>query len=348
MIFKKVILFIICVGVALMLFGCKKRGNTGIKEEPKGGKTVNTDYSAPKTIESDDIVLFKTEFYRNADVAYDTSRQYAFNMTMSESGAYVISEGYNETLKCETDASFAGKLQALIRKYDIIKMNGKYELTSTLPPEYGPFVLKAEYASGEKLNITVDGDPSDSFTGEVLDLFAKEFGNHGINDLLPPEENTIITSFSIEYTRGDKKYAYGEMLIPISEDDAQHSLNDVAKYGIVEDGYIKKAWAHLWDRTEKTEICEDRMADLSDEFYKGLQDIVENTDLKKLVNGKTFPGGFDYDNTPEYYEIHIEYKSGKTLSAFSDNPEECARFIPVAEQFAAYYEGYLSNGDVMK
>jgi len=41
----------------------------------------------------------------------------------------------------------------------------------------------------------MDGNPKAKWTGEGLDLFATEFGEHGIENLLPPKENSTITRF---------------------------------------------------------------------------------------------------------------------------------------------------------
>lgn len=66
----------------------------------------------------------------------------------------------------------------------------------------------------------------------------------------------------------------------------------------------------------------------------GLQQIAESVNLRKIQNGKTFPGGYDYENAPQYYEFYIEYLSGKTMSGFSDEPSGCEKFKPIAEQFS--------------
>lgn len=174
----------------MFMFGCRRRNKINRPEEECGGKIVKTDPKAPKSIKSDDITFFETEFFRNEDDTYRNSGYYRFMLNKDENGSYTISGDKKEALKCETDREFATKLGKLIRDYGLIEQNGKYEVTSGLPPECGPFVLRAEYSSGERLWFTCDGDPDDKFTGAVLDLFAKEFGKHGIEEYLPPKEDS--------------------------------------------------------------------------------------------------------------------------------------------------------------
>lgn len=292
-----VIIVIICIGAAALLTGCKQKPIDPPTEDIiTGGKKDNTDPDAPKEIRSDELISFETDFFRNSDFVYEKERGYRFKLKKTEGDVYVIAEGYDDVLKCETDGAFAAKLQQLLREYDLISLNGIDKQTYGLPEEYGPYWLSAEYASGEKLYFSMDGDPNAAWTSAVLDLFAKEFGAHGINDLLPPKEESMMTRFSLEYISGDVKYCCIETEVPLAE-----------------------------------------------EHYIALQKIVEETELIRYQNGSIFSGNFDYDNTPQYYEFYIEYESGKRMSAFSDDPEECERFKPIAERFAQYYKEYIEQ-----
>lgn len=175
---------LLCVSILTVLAGCDK-GGTEMEDIIDGGVVNNTNYLAPKEIESEDLVSFQTHFFRWADRLYGTSRSYSFSMTKSADGTYTIREDSQEPLNCETDAAFAAKLQQLIREYELISLNGTDEWTNGLPGEYSPCSLSAEYVSGEELSFYMDGDPEAEWSGAVLDLFAAEFGAHGIKDLLP-------------------------------------------------------------------------------------------------------------------------------------------------------------------
>lgn len=339
------IMLLICIGAAVMLAGCKHKEEIvpSTEDMMTGGKKDNTNYDAPKEIKSDELVFFETEFYRNSDFIYDKSRNYRFKMTKSEGDVFVLTEGYDEQLKCETEGTFSAKLQQIIKEYDLPKLNGIEKQTYGLPEEYAPYWVSAEYASGEKLYFFMDGNPNEGWTGVILDLFAKEFGNHGIDDLLPPKEESLMTRFSLEYTFGDIKYSYGEIWVPVTEEEKDRSLEDILTNGANKDDCVKKVYAEVWDRIGKTELGDDRMADITEEYYLALQEIVEDTELFRIQNGNIFPGGFDYDNTPQYYEFYIEYESGKRMSGFSDDVKQCEESKKIAERFSQYYDEYLER-----
>lgn len=280
-----------CIGAAALLAGCKQEQSVPTQEAVVGGTEDRTNHSAPKEIKSDELTFFQTDFYRNGDFVYDKNRKYRFKMTKAEGDVFVITEGYDEKLKCETDKTFAEKLQQVIREYNLIRLNGIEKQTYGLPEEFGPCLLSADYASGENLYFYMNGDPDAEWTGAILDLFAKEFGKHGIDDLLPPKEESPMTRFSLDYVFEDEMYCCSEM----------------------------------WDF-------------MTEENLQALQEIVEETELNRFQNGKIFPFDFDYENTPQYFEFYIEYESGKCMGGFSDDPEECEKFKPVAEKFSQYYE----------
>lgn len=336
---KYLILLLVCVAFVAILAGCRKKDE--IEPDPGevicGGRTVKTDPNAPKEIESDDLVSFEAYFYKDADFYYDVQRSYRFSMTKEEDGTYTIFEG-EDSLSCKTDADFAAKLQNVIREQNLIASNGIYDVTSGIAPQYGPYELSALYASGESLTFCMNGDPTDKWTGAILDLFAKEFLARGVDAYGPSLEDRTMTRFNLDYAFDDIRHQYGEMLVPVTEDAKAKSVEDLVTNGIDEDGYAKKAFIKSIDRTALTVVDGDRMADLPENFYADLQEIFESCDAVSIFNGKTFPAAFDYEGVPEYFELYIEYESGKTFSAFSDDPEICEQFKPIAEAFSAYFE----------
>ena len=209
-----------------MLIGCGKKNIIKQTEVVSGGTRDDSDYDAPKTINSDELISFHTEFFRYGDSIYDVDRRYIFTMTKSDEGI-VITEGNAEELKCATDNTFVQKLIQIIKDYKLEELNGIDRQTYGLSPDYGPYWLEAEYASGEKLYFYMNGDPYAEWTWEVLDLFAREFGEHGIDDLLPPKENSKMTRFELEYVCGDIRYSYGETNVPMTEDHYE-ALKEIA------------------------------------------------------------------------------------------------------------------------
>lgn len=324
-----------------MIIGCSGRKNQN--EYKTGGTTDKTDYDAPKVIESDDLVSFETEFFRYSDYIYDKDRVYKFKMSRNDNGSFTISEGENESLKCETDEEFAKSLQQIIRENNLIELNGVNKKTAGLAPECSPYWIEASYDSSEKLYFYMDGNPYAEWTFEVLDLFANEFGDHGIMELLPEKEESQITRFNIEYSYGDIRYYYGEILVPITEEERNRDFEDIATNGMNEENCISMIYADAFDRTGKTNIKDDRKATITDDYYDVIKKMVDENNLIYYQNGEIIPYDFDYENTPEFFEFYIEYENGKIMSGFSDDPVTCEKFKDIAMQFSDYFDGYLDQ-----
>lgn len=318
----KLLAIVMCIGSMAMIGGCSGKRNQN--NYISGGITDNTDYDAPKVLESDDLVSFETEFYRNSDYVYDKGRKYIFKMSKNDKGVYTISEGEGEALKCETDEEFAKKLQQIIRDNNLMEFNGVYRKTAGLAPEYGPYWAEASYSSSEKLYFYMNGDPDAKWTFEVLDLFANELGNHGITELLPAKEESRISRFNIEYSFGDIRYYYGEVKVPVAGD-----------------GDIKMIHADTFDRTAKSDIEDNRRAVITDDYYDMIKKMVDDNNLIYFQNGEIIPFDFDLENTPVYFEFYIEYENGKIMSGYSDNPDTCEKFKDIAMQFSDFYDSYL-------
>lgn len=338
---KSLIIVLICIGGMLMLF-------SGIKSLFKhnvplsGGKIIKTDPHAPKEIKSDEIINFSISFFRYGDFYYEEDRNYSFKMTVTDDGKYIITEDSNEILQCETDKEFAVKLQKIISDNQFVQLNGTWEKTSGLPPEFEPYNLAVVYASNEKLNVHKDNNPHAEWTFDILDLFAREFDAHGISDLVPAKETSTVTRFSLEFAYDNVRHTYSEIYVPITEEEKQRDFEDIATNGYNLDNCQKMAYAQLWDRDTNTKISETRSADLSEEHYKALSEIAINTDLKRFDNGQICPPGFDY-NSPQYYEFYIEFESGNRLIGHSNDPEQCQLFKEIAEQFSDYYLDFVGR-----
>ncbi len=329
------------IGILLLITGCKK--GVGEGDVVNGGRVDYSDKKASKVIKSEELIYFQTSFHLAADEIYNDLRDYSFQMTTAENGNIYISEGYDESIKCQTDGIFVANLAQLIKDHNLAALNGVKRKTYGLPPEFDTCSLSAEYASGEVLSFYDDGDPNSDWTNAVFDLFAKEFTAHGINDLLPPKEDSMISRFSMEYTSGDLRHLYGEVQVPIKKKEDNRTTDDLLTNGIEEDQYEKKAYSDPVDRSGNTELLDTRMAAITPEHYIALGEIVNDSDLLYYVNGKTMPDEFDSQNTPAYFNFTIEYENGKVLQGFSDDSAEYKEFLPIAERFASYYEEYLEK-----
>lgn len=144
-----------------------------------GGTTQNTDYNAPKKIESDKLRSFSAKFF-----LYDESGSegdYWFEVKPNEEGKLILSEQCAYHVSCETNAALLSALQKIIVKYELVKMNGTDKYTNGLPPAYQPSFLSAAYESGERLCFCTNNDPDAAWTREVLQLLGDEFASHGEN-----------------------------------------------------------------------------------------------------------------------------------------------------------------------
>lgn len=326
-----------------MLFGLFNRILKDDIDVIDGGTKDDTNHLASKTISSTEITSFSTSFYRFSDNYYDDSRHYDFGMEIKD-GRYVIYEGFFDSrTECETDADFAVKLDEIIRKYNLIRYNGVSRVTSGLPPEYGPWSLNADYASGENLNFYENGNPTADWTRAVLDLFASEFSRHGIDDYMPVKESAKMTRFDLIFSYSDTTYTYGEIWVPVTEEAKNRTLEELATSGYDDENYARKAYTDRWSKTAKTPENDRRYADVSEDYYEALKAISEEVDLKLFNNGEVMPGGFDYDGTPQYYEFYVEYENGNRIMGFSDDPEKCEQFRPIANKYAAFFEEYLNE-----
>lgn len=177
---KMKVVLMLCIGAALLMCGCSKKNQEQKPAEmpSDGGTTIQTSSAVRKEIESDNLVSFRAEFFRFGDEQYPEDRKYLFKMTKTDENLFVITEGKEGIISCETDQSFADALQTIIREYDLIELNGTWEETSGLPVEFSPCSVDARYDSDEKLSFHMDGDPEEEWTGKVLDLFEKEFAKN--------------------------------------------------------------------------------------------------------------------------------------------------------------------------
>lgn len=288
-----------------MLCGCV---NGGIKDKSQ---------NASKTINSNEMVSFETGFYRKADSLYDKDRDYQFKMEKQDDSTFII---YNDDLSCQTDSTFAASLNQILLDNDLIQYNGTNKKTSGLPDEFKPYWIHAKYASNETLDFSMDGDPYAKWTFDVLNLFAREFSKQGIDDFLPTKENTTITRFELKYCFDDTRYVYSEIFV--SDDE-------------------KMVYEEAWDKEGKNRVHDRIKAPITEEHYRNLEKLVEETNLLSFENNRERPSDFDYSKA--YYEFYIEYESGRVVRAFSDDAKDIENIKPIIDKISAYYKDYIKE-----
>jgi len=158
-------------GMALLMAGC---GRTADPEIICGGTTKNNDPDAPKVIESTEIVGFSVAFFLAERWTEEEDHRFDFQIKPDENGVLTAYEQYSG-IRCPADETLLNALQEVISQNNLAAMNGIYEVTAGLPPEYNARRLEVEYASGEKLYYTVDNDPYETWAVQVCDVFVDWF-----------------------------------------------------------------------------------------------------------------------------------------------------------------------------
>lgn len=304
-----------------------------------GGTTNNTDYDAPKEIKSNKLISFETSFFHYGEYGSEFDGYFYFHIKPDETGKLILSEDWKGKESCEVDESVLDGIQEIIKKYDLVKSNGINRKTYGLPGEFETCTFVANYDSGEKIEFSDNSDPRAKWSAEVRDYLAEVFGEHGIETYLPPKETQKMTRFSLEFTDGDIRYAYGEIMCP--KEDVNYSFEEMVNGDTEEDDFVKKFYCEPWVRSDKDTICERQFAKFDPEMYVELQKIVEETSLKDFENGNLFPAGFDYAGTPDYYEFYIEYEYGNRIMGFSDSSEDFEKFRPAVEKIKEYLDNYI-------
>lgn len=152
---KRIIRRTVLTAVILILSGCGRGAQP--EEEIDGGVKNNTNYDAPKSIESTEITSFYCEFSTLALLEEDTflgNRVYQLSACLEDGIAKGNYKMYGQDVWREesfvVESSFMEALQEIVQKYDFVENNGRSYDVSGLPDKYGA-ILKVEYQSGESI-----------------------------------------------------------------------------------------------------------------------------------------------------------------------------------------------------
>ena len=157
-----------------------------------GGTTDKTDHSAPKKIESKELVAFYAHFYLRGE--WSPGRKncfYTCEVQKDEQGALtaiVWKDSVQEArVSLPADESLLASLVSVIDKHNLAAKNGVYRVTAGLPPPFQKCHFSASYASGETLEFTENNNPDAEWTRETYLAFAEWFAEKGDDSLLPPK-----------------------------------------------------------------------------------------------------------------------------------------------------------------
>lgn len=321
---KKILTVFLAVFLSVTVMGGCEEVIPTVDPPICGGKVDHTNYAAPKVIESKDIESFRTYFFRYGSFDHENEGTYEFEIMKNDEGAMTLSEKRYYGISCEADPSLTEAVQALIDEYELVKMNGVYEYTSGLPYEYAPCLFSVDYASGENLYFYTDNDPYAPWSKAFLDLFKGYFADKGFTEVLPPEEECVVTRFDYRFTDGNLLYMINTLIIPEEAGDE-----------VIEKEAVMKV---VWDM-EKDEKVEERIVMVPEGYYEGIRKIVDKTGLKDLDNGHIEPFDHHREGVERSFSFCIEVESGSQYVCWyegDDVPEE-------TEKINVMIEGYVDD-----
>ena len=312
-----------------------------IDEPIDGGSTTYIDENAPKEIASKDITYFEALFYSNTRWSGEDDYDFHF-IVSSDSGAMIASE---ETRHISVPASsdLLDSLQKVIDKYNLVKINGIYDVTAGLAPEYFPGGLTVKYASGEELHFTTDNNPYALWSEEMYDIFAAWFSENGDDSLYPAKDDSQIVRFNFLYEENGKAIDYGG--IHVDEGSA-----------IGGETYLLRLQDY---KLACVGDCKSEDILFPDDYYEKVTQIIGETDLDRNYmfsaydheegNYGNHEKGFcglgslrpDYsepDSDSKYLDIYIKYESGHIINLESAKESEIEGAQDLIDRIIEYHE----------
>ncbi len=304
-----------------------------------GGTDRQEDPNAPKVIESKNIVDFDIHVCcynkwlgRIEPVCFSVRKE-------TENGLFILTRG--ET-KVETGETFLSKLQEIIDEYGLVKINGQYEYTHGILPEFNNYIITTVYDSGERLHFDTKGTPESKWCAAMRKALCDELVRHGITDMLPPEEDRKLRRFTLEFNEWPL-HTYYSTIRTQEDEEGKPAVH-----------FVKAVWNRETRETEYRNIIT-----VPDGFYARITELVEETGLREFSNGNIdFPGSpfpgvmmgagagtmfgmqqpaveIDKEHTPVIHYC-AEGESGKQCNAFyygDDIPEGLKKAAAVIREY---------------
>ena len=328
----------ICLLALLGLGGCGKVSAPDT-EPIDGGNTTHVDNEAPKEITSKVISALDASFFLSS--RWNSREDHVFHFVVEDrDGILVASEEYTG-VSATADSGLMSGLQAIIDKYGLVSMNGLYDVTAGLPPEFQPGGLSVEYVSREKLSFTTDNDPYAAWAEEMYDLFARWFSEQGQDALYPEKEDSQVETITVLFR----------------EDGILRECRAVTVDG--EPVLLKEVYDD-----EKGESLEETRIPLPDGFLEEITGIIGGTDLLRSYDFSVYDReAGDLGNHEEGYygmgplttavgeedsddrslEMRLEYESGRRYNIETRKVSEIEGMRPILEEIVACFERYLAQ-----
>ena len=328
------------MAVLLGLFTFLGSGGCSREEEHiDGGTTNKTDPDAPKVIRSRDITELQASFFLANRRAGEENHDFQFRI-QEENGVLTASEQLLD-IHAPADKQLLKDLQSVIDQYDLASMNGVYEVTAGLAPEYQGREFCVVYSSGETLKFTVNNEPYARWAENIYDISADWFSAQGNDALLPAKETSPVT----------------RIRFVLQEDGILRSYSGVnVQPEKAIDGETYLLNGDIYDLKQEKEILDEYLLFPSDYFERITEilagyDIVTKYDLSRYDYeernyGNHDKGYFGWGDQPEGEEdsedlsltLYLEYESGNRINIDTKKASEIEGIRPVISSLLEYYD----------
>ncbi len=308
-----------------------------------GRTTDHTDENARKEIECREMTDFYTGFYTFTRWAGDEEQhEFEFQVQANDKGELTALENVSG-VSCPADEKLLDALQVIIDKYELAALNGTNRYNYSISPEYQKCSLKAEYASGEKLEFTDLNDPYAQWEEEVYTVFAEWFRDKGDESLLPAKETSPVTRFSLTVAENGLEYDYGEtnvqdsMAINGEKHLLRRSVYDLAgkqqkdrQFILIPEGYLEGVTEILakYDPVTKYDFS----------TYDHLEGNFGNHDMGYFGWGDKSAKDGEEDSEELYVDLYAEFGSGKRINIETKKASEIEAMMPMLTELREYYD----------
>ena len=327
-----------------VLSGCT---NTPAPEAPEeepvdGGRTTYlTDPDAPKVIISKDITSYDASFYLATRTTGEEMGE-DFHFMIFEKNGVLTAEEENHDISEPADDELLSSLQEIIDQNDLAALNGLYDVTAGLPPEFQPGGLSVTYASGETLAFTTDNDPYALWSEEVFDVFADWFSKHGNDALIPPKEVSSVTRMDLDIYDDHVYTSYSG--IEVDEKDAidgetyllsrmiynEETGETVSDYILFPEDYYEHITGILasYDLAHKYDFSQ----------YDHFHNSFDLHELGYYGFGDKTPADEEPDSDTMSLELYVEYESGNRCPIVTKKESEINAMKPMIDELTAYLD----------
>lgn len=327
---KYIMAALFCASMVLGLGGCGKTAHTG-------EKTDNTDYSASKIIESEEISRFYASFFLSDRWTAADSHNFCFRIDADEDNVMTVYEDVSQ-ISHPADSEILKFLQGIISENQLSGMNGINALTGNLAPGYQRCSVTVEYISGEKLQFDINNDPHAQWAEDVYTVFAEWFEKNGNSTLYPKSETSPVESFVLKYTADNQSLRYRTYTENSGEGETvfiEKTVYDVSAGKLV----LKDTAAAPYDYFSAVAAIADRHSLVRKYDFSRYDHTAKNYGNHDRgyygMGAATDADEKDADNLS--LSIYIKYQSGKTINIDTSKASEAEGMQPLLAELMEYH-----------